>query len=210
MRRSLAPCLLAACLLAVALTGCGGATNTAAPAVAPTAAPTAAPAAAPAATPSATPTQATTPTTTATPTATATPTSTPSATVAAGTGHSLDHDLNQAGSCAALAANFSYIHVDEVSTSDGKSSLTYRTATMHCGGPDDYQYEVQTGTHHVFVDADAEVVLIHEGPDGIVEEPSTAAKLAEAYAAQNGAYPIFAIRHSAVGHASALVQRFHP
>jgi hypothetical protein len=118
--------------------------------------------------------------------------------------------LNHTGSCAALAASFTYIHVDEVSTKDGQSSITYRAATMHCGGPDDYQYEVAPGTHHVSVDTDAEVVLIHEGSSGIEEQPSSAAKLAEAYAAQNGAYPTFAIRHSSVGHAAALVQRFHP
>jgi hypothetical protein len=185
------------CLVAGLLAGCGGATS-AAPPVAPTPAPTPTPLAT--ASPPATPT----------PTAITPPSPTPSATVSAGAGHSLDYDLNHAGSCAALARNFSYIHVDGVSTSDGQSSLTYRTAAMHCGGPDDYQYEVQPGTHHVVVDTTAEVVLIHEGSTGIVEEPSTAAKLAEAYAAQNGAYPIFAIRHSSVGHASALVQRFHP
>jgi hypothetical protein len=186
------------------LSGCGGATTAASPAIAPR--------------PSVTPVPTVTAVAPATPiasatttaTATATPVPTESATAATGTGHSLDYDLNHAGSCATLAANFTYIHVDEVSTRDGQSSLTYRTATMHCGGPDDYQYLLQPGTHHVFVDADAEVVLIHEGADGIVEVPSTAAKLAEAYAAQKGAYPTFAIRHSSVGHAAALVQRFHP
>jgi hypothetical protein len=183
-------------LLAGLLAGCGGATTAASPA------------APPAPTPSVIPVPTATPIATATPAATPVPTA--SATASAGTGHSLDYDLNHAGSCTTLAANFTYLHVDEVSTSDGQSSLTYRTATMHCGGPDDYQYLVQPGTHHVFVDTDAEVVLIHEGPAGIVEEPSTAAKLAEAYAAQNGAYPVFAIRHSSAGHASALVQRFHP
>jgi hypothetical protein len=134
------------------------------------------------------------------------PTSTP-----VGSGHALQYDLDHTRSCADLAANFTYLSADALTTQDGATYLTYRTATMHCGGPDDYQYVTQPGTHHVFVDADAEVVLIHDGPDGIVEEPaSAAAKLPDAYAAQHGAYPFFAIRHSSVGHADALVQRFHP
>jgi hypothetical protein len=138
-------------------------------------------------------------------TSAATPTPTPTV-----SGHTLRSDLDLAGSCAKLAADFTYLLVDDLTVQDGQTYVTYRDATMHCGGPDDYQYALQPGTHHVFVDPDAEVVLIHEGPGGIVEEPSTAANLPAAYAAQHGAYPVFAIRHSSVGHADALVQRFHP
>jgi len=137
------------------------------------------------------------------PTLPPTPTPTPSQ-------HLLRDDLDRTRSCAALAANFSYISVDDIATQAGQTYFTYRVATMHCGGADDYQYVLQPGAHHVFVDPDAEVVLIHEGPSGIEEAPSTAAMLPSAYLAQHGAYPVFAIRHSSVGHADALVQRFHP
>jgi hypothetical protein len=106
-----------------------------------------------------------------------------------------------------LAANFTYISVSSISTSAGQTYVTYQPATMHCGGPDDYQYIVQSGVHHVYVDDDAEVVLIDE-TDNPTEVASSARDLPAAFARSR--QPIFAVRHSSTGHAGALVQRFHP
>ncbi|HEX3612014.1 MAG TPA: hypothetical protein VHU88_10035 [Sporichthyaceae bacterium] len=119
----------------------------------------------------------------------------------------LRYELDHASSCAALAANFTYISVSSISTSAGQTYVTYQPATMHCGGPDDYQYIVQSGVHHVYVDDDAEVVLIDE-TDNPTEVASTARDLPAAFARSH--QPIFAIRHSSTGQAGALVQRFHP
>lgn len=146
---------------------------------------------------------------TPTETASAAPSSSASASASArpSATQTLRYELDHAISCASLAANFTYISVSSISTSAGQTYVTYQPATMHCGGPDDYQYIVQSGVHHVYVDDDAEVVLIDE-TDNPTELAATARDLPAAFARSH--QPIFAIRHSSTGHAGALVQRFHP
>src|SRR5581483_5319569 len=112
----------------------------------------------------------------------------------------LRYDLDHTSSCAALAANFTYISVSTITTMAGQTYVTYQPATMHCGGPDDYQYVTEPGVHHVYVDDDAEVVVMDE-TDNPTPVASSARELPAAFARSH--QPIFAIRHSSTGHASA-------
>jgi hypothetical protein len=130
----------------------------------------------------------------------------PSATATSPAG-TLRHALDHAPTCAALRKNFTYIDASKVQRISGRTYITYRPARLVCGGEDDSHYVTRKGVHHVYVNAGAEVVIVHNNAS---EHPSTAKKLPGVFAAQDGAFPIFAVRHSSFGHLSAIVQRYHP
>jgi hypothetical protein len=112
--------------------------------------------------------------------------------------------------CAEFEAGRVFVRLKTVTVArDGSAVLTGNPVTVHCGGPDDFQFVDGTGTTTVDLEVGGTVDVV-----GADDEPAPldVHKLA-AYVASGGETDVFLVTGTEVGtvdHATAVAEQFHP
>ncbi|HEY6492632.1 MAG TPA: hypothetical protein VIZ43_05120 [Trebonia sp.] len=179
--------------LALAGTGCAATSSSSAPA-APATSASPPPSASPSVSASPAPTAAASPSTVAT-TAAASPTAAGASAPTAGS-----------AACTAFASGHAFLHLTKASeNADGTLTVTGNTATMICGGPDDFHYNFGSGTVTGHVLAGARIQVLNAA---LQLTPTTPAKF-PGYLASDMNVRVFTYTGPRTA-ITALSEEFHP
>jgi len=112
------------------------------------------------------------------------------------------------GTCAQAASRTFFQVPVAVAAPDGTLTLTAHPATMVCGGPDDYHYNVATSTETIHALASAAVQVLAANSSGITDVPIDHAALPSYLAGDNNGR-IFLVTGQVSG-LTSLEEMFHP
>jgi hypothetical protein len=110
--------------------------------------------------------------------------------------------------CAQAASRTFFQVTVAVTAPDGALTLTAHAATMVCGGPDDYHYNVATATETIHALPNAAVQVLAANSNGITDVPIDHAALPSYLAGDNNGR-IFLVTGQ-VSSLTSLEEMFHP
>jgi hypothetical protein len=112
------------------------------------------------------------------------------------------------GTCAQAASRTFFQVTTAVAAPDGTLTLTAHPATMVCGGPDDYHYNVAAATETIHALPSAAVQILAANSNGITDVPIDHAALPSYLAGDNNGR-IFLVTGQVSG-LTSLEEMFHP